>query len=341
MNSAEQRINDAKSAMGKNLLILAHLYQRPEVVAVADGVGDSLELARLAAREKNASKIAFCGVKFMAESADILSGPHQTVYMPDTAAGCPMSDMADEEQVLAAWKLLCALPGPAWIPVVYVNSSAAVKSLCGQWGGSACTSSNAGRVMKWALDQHKRVLFLPDEHLGTNTAVELGLSEHEIAVIDPSKLAGLTAKDWSKTRVAAWKGYCHVHTAFTEDDITRARTKWPECRIIVHPETPRDVLKLADAFGSTAQIIQYVEKAPQGSVVVIGTEFHLVERLARQYEGRKIIKTLRPSLCPNMHKTSAENLADLLESWPRENEIHVSESVAVNARKALEKMLTL
>lgn len=337
MNPSES-IEALRKQWGKKLFILGHYYQQDEVLQHADVTGDSLELSRRAAAEKEAERIVFCGVHFMAESADILSSPHQAIYMPDIHAGCPMADMAPLREVQQVWKDIQAVT-TGWVPVVYVNSSAAVKAFCGEHGGSTCTSSNAVKVFQWVLGQGKRILFIPDEHLGANTARDLGLPDEAVAVYDPGKKWGGVGVDGiARARVLVWKGYCHVHT-FTVDDITSARLRYPGAKIIVHPETPAAAARLADAHGSTSQIIRYVEAAPAGTTVVIGTEFHLVDRLARQHRGRLTIVPLRQSVCRNMILTTEAKLLALLEQWPEEQIVRVSDPLRVNARKALERML--
>lgn len=341
MKNANEQIERIRREWGARLLILGHHYQRERVLRHADVIGDSLELSRKAAERPEAERIVFCGVKFMAESADILTGPHQTVFMPDTRAGCPMSDMADTGPAEAAWEFLQSAGG-GWLPVVYVNSSARIKALCGRWGGCTCTSSNAPRALKWVLDQGKKVFFLPDEHLATNTAHDLGLADSEVAVYDwrlPN--GGLTEAAAAGARVIAWKGFCVVHVAFGAAQVREVREKLPGARIIVHPEAPKEVVRLADAHGSTAQIVKYVEDSPDGSVIVVGTEANLVERLAKQQAGRVSVKVLRPSVCANMAKTNEQNLLDVLENWPKPCEIHVPEDVAADARVALQRMLAL
>jgi len=336
-----QQIELIREEWGKRLLILGHHYQRASVVVHADETGDSLELARKSAARPDAERIVFCGVHFMAESADMLSGPEQTVYMPRTAAGCPMADMATAEAMDVAWQDLSA-HGADWLPVVYVNSTASIKALCGRYGGSCCTSSNAGKVFRWALEQGKRILFLPDEHLGTNTAHDLGIPDADVAVYDPLQLrGGLSEAEMASAKVVVWKGFCLVHKAFTVEQVARVREKLPEAKIIVHPESPKEVVRLCDAHGSTAEIIDYVNAAAAGETVVIGTELNLVQRLAERHRGRLNIKALKPSVCANMAKTDEQRLFELLRDWPLSTVIHVDATVAAEARLSLERMLAL
>jgi quinolinate synthase len=327
--------------MGRHLLILGHHYQRSAVLRHADETGDSLELSKKAAAHAQAEKIVFCGVKFMAESADILTDKHQTVFMPETTAGCPMADMADLETVMDAWAAL-RKSGGDWLPVVYVNSSAEIKAFCGKHGGSTCTSSNAARVFEWALEAGKRVFFLPDEHLGANTARDLGIPDGDVGIYDPRRVdGGLSPDRLAALKIVVWKGFCIVHLAFSAGHVARVRESLPDAKIIVHPEVPRDVVALADAHGSTSQIIDYVERAPDGATIVIGTEVNLVERLAEKHAGRVNIKALSPSVCANMAKTSEQSLLQVLREWPPEREVHVAPDVVADAQKALSRMLRL
>lgn len=336
-----EQIESIRKREGGKLFILGHHYQRPLVLAHADAIGDSLELARTAARQQEAEKIVLCGVRFMAESADILAGPNQTVYMPEPLAGCPMANMADADAVRAAWATLTAVSGD-WLPVVYVNSSAAIKALCGEWGGCTCTSSNALRVFEWALRQGKRVFFLPDEHLGTNTAHDLGIPDDAVAVFDPARPAGgIEPAALACAQVVVWKGFCIVHTAFTVEQIREVRRLDPRAKIIVHPECPRDVVRLADAHGSTSQIIRYVQEAAPGMTIVVGTEVNLVARLAAEQRGRVTVKALLQSACANMGRTNERNLLELLRAWPDDRAIRVPAAVKQGARLALERMLSL
>jgi quinolinate synthase len=333
-------IDAIRREWGSRLLILGHYYQEDGVLRHADVLGDSLELSRQAAAS-TAERIVFCGVHFMAESADILTAPHQAVYMPETGAGCPMADMADITQVERAWAGL-RRQEDNWLPVVYVNSSARVKAFCGRAGGSACTSSNAPRIVKWVLAQGKRPFFLPDRHLGENTAHDLGLAEGDVAVYDYRQPdGGLTPDALRACRMLVWGGFCPIHVAFTTDQIRRIRETDPTAKIIVHPEAPREVVRLADAHGSTSQIMQYVEAAPSGAHIFIGTEIHLVRRLAARHHGRVTVEPLKSSLCPNMAKTNEQNLLTLLREWPDRSRVRVPSALAAEARLCLERMLKL
>ena len=341
MTDTAQQIEAIKREWGSRLLILGHHYQRSSVVAHADEAGDSLELARKAAANKEVERIVFCGVHFMAESADILSGSDQTVYMPETEAGCPMADMADVVAMESAWDELDA-HGADWLPVVYVNSTASIKAVCGRHGGSCCTSSNAAKVFQWAFDQGKRVFFLPDEHLGANTAYDLGVPDSEVAVYDPQlPNGGLTDAEMESARVVVWKGFCIVHQAFAVGQVKQVREKLPEAKIIVHPESPKEAVRLCDAHGSTAQIIDYVDKAADGETIVIGTEFNLVQRLAELHKDRLSIKALKASVCSNMAKTNESNLLNLLQTWDDSAIIHVAPEIAAEAKLSLERMLAI
>lgn len=341
VKSAEQEIMAIKAELGEELLVLGHHYQRSSVLKYADRAGDSLELARFAGANGTAGRIVFCGVRFMAESADILTSPEQAVYMPDMLAGCPMAQMANAASMRAARDFLRGA-GDDWLPVVYVNSTAEIKAVCGEWGGSTCTSSNAVRVFKWVFDQGKKVFFLPDEHLGWNTGHDLGVDDSEIGIYDMRlDNGGLTVRDIASAKVLVWKGFCIVHQAFSLDGIKRIRREIPGAKIIVHPEAPKEIVRACDAHGSTAQIIKYVEEATDGSTVVIGTEINLVERLADQHKGRVNVLALAPAVCTNMAKTNEQNLLKLLKDFPVASVVSVPEDIAGNARSALERMLSI
>ena len=340
MSTISEEINSIREQLGERLLILGHHYQRSAVLGHADETGDSLELARKAASRPEAERIVFCGVRFMAESADVLSGDEQKVYMPESRAGCPMADMANADDMREALDGLSA--SGDWLPVVYVNSSADIKAICGQYGGSTCTSSNAASVFKWVIDQGKRILFLPDEHLGVNTAYDLGIPDDLVAVYDPAQEGGgLTPTQLAEAQVVAWKGYCLVHAAFTIDHVKAVRELLPAARIIVHPETPKEVVRECDAHGSTSQIIKYVEAAEDGATIIIGTELNLVQRLAELHGDRLTIKVLSPSVCANMSRTNERNLLDLFQAWPDDNVVTVPDNTAVDARRSLNMMLSL
>ncbi len=340
MSECCTEIEAIRRQSGSQLLILGHQYQGPDVLAHVDVIGDSLELARKAAAS-SAERIVFCGVHFMAESADILTRPDQHVYMPETGAGCPMADMADASAVDRAWSFL-RRNGDGWLPVVYVNSTATVKAFCGKNGGSACTSSNAPRVFQWALKQDRKIFFLPDIHLGINSAHDLGIPDEETAIYDYRRPdGGLSAADLHRSRILVWGGFCPIHVNFTVADVQAARSNWPDAKIIVHPEAPKEVVRMADAHGSTSQIITYVRNAAPGSTIVIGTESQLVKRLASEFKDRLSIRMLKGSFCPNMAKTNETNLLRVLRDWPDRNRVRVAQYLAADARLCLERMLSL
>jgi len=333
------RIVAAKSKWGDRVTILGHHYQRREIVAFADHVGDSFKLARDAAAS-DAERIVFCGVYFMGESARILAKPNQRVFMPDIQAGCPMADMADREDAELAWaRIKGANPGRKVVPITYVNSTADVKAFVGAHGGIVCTSSNAGRAFDWAMERGDLILFLPDEMLGTNTAIAKG--KRHIALWDPhSAEGGVSDAELAKAEVVVWRGYCHVHTMFDLEDIKRARKQHPGATIVVHPECVPAVVDASDANGSTAFIVNLVQEARPGDTVVIGTEINLVRRLAQSFPEKNIVP-LSPSVCPNMYKTDLKKLASLLETFNERLEITVDEAVARDARLALQRMMEL
>ena len=340
MPDSSQEIDAIRLQMGHRLLVLGHHYQNPAVLRHANVIGDSLELARSAAASK-AERIVFCGVHFMAESADILTAPNQVVYMPEPGAGCPMADMADIYQVEKAWRLLQRQENQ-FVPIVYVNSTAHVKAFCGRFGGSACTSSNAPRVFQWVLSQQKKIFFLPDIHLGANSAHDLGIPDEEVAIYDYRQPdGGLTQAEVARARVVVWGGFCPIHVHFTVAHVQEIRARWPEARIIVHPESPKEVVRIVDAHGSTAQIIKYVQGAPAGSTLFIGTESQLVRRLAEEHKDRLTIKALSASFCPNMAKTNELNLLRILRDWPDRNIVRVPANLAAESRLCLERMLSL
>jgi quinolinate synthase len=346
------RIRGAKERLGRELVILGHFYQRDEVVQYADFVGDSFQLANAALTRPEASTIVFCGVHFMAETADILARPDQHVILPNLAAGCSMADMADEDSVEAAWEELMEVYADetdpdglaAVIPVTYMNSSAALKAFCGRHGGIVCTSSNAATVLEWAFARGRRVLFFPDQHLGRNTAKAMGVPLEQMPMWNPRKaLGGNTVADLRDAKVILWHGFCSVHKRFTVDQIERARAQHPGCRVIVHPECPMPVVDAADASGSTDAIRKFVAAASPGDVIAIGTEINLVNRLAAENPDKTIF-CLDPVICPcsTMYRIHPGYLAwtlDGLVEGEIRNEIVVADEVARDAKVALERML--
>ena len=347
----DEWITAAKAELGDRVRILGHFYQRDEIVKYADFVGDSFMLAQAAKQHPEAESFVFCGVHFMAETADILSAPEQSVILPNLAAGCSMADMATIEQVEACWSELTGALGPASagdlqpvIPVTYMNSSAAIKAFCGRNGGIVCTSSNARTVLEWAFERGQRVVFFPDQHLGRNTAKAMGISEELMPLWRPHlALGGNTPEQLRDSKVILWNGFCSVHKRFTVAQIEQARAEHPGVRVIVHPECPAPVVDAADGAGSTEYIRKEVEAAAPGSVLAIGTEINLVNRLQQQRPDLTIF-CLDPVVCPcsTMYRIHPAYLAWTLESLLAgqvPNQISVSEGVAVDSRIALERML--
>jgi quinolinate synthase len=336
------RIMAIKDELGKKLIILTHHYQRREIVDLGDFKGDSFGLSQKAAADKSARYIVFCGVHFMAESAEILSQPHQTVQIPDEGAGCWMSDMADIVLVEKAWKELTAITGSESItPIVYMNSDAELKAFCGRNGGIVCTSSNAPAAFQWGFNQREKVFFFPDEHLGRNSGNQLGIPSEEMIVWDPEKpLGGNSPEDIKKAGAILWKGYCLVHTRFKVEHIQDMRATYPEAKIVVHPECTQEVVALADAVGSTSYIVKYVENAPPDTTIIIGTEINLINRLTQEYPDKTVLE-LHHSLCPNMFKINLNNLLHTLENIGEYNVITVPEDIKADAGLALDRMLTL
>ena len=337
-----EKIRAKKRELGSQLIILTHHYQRKEIVGLGDFVGDSFELSRKAAADWQCRYIVFCGVHFMAESAAILAQPHQVVQIPDEEAGCWMASMAETRSVESAWEQLESKAGKgSIIPVVYMNSDADLKAFCGDHGGTVCTSSNADKAVKWAFGQGEKVLFFPDRHLGHNVGHDLGLAPEEMVVWSPDKPFGGNDPDaLSRARLILWDGYCLVHTRFTCEQIEKRRAEFPEARIIVHPECPREVVAMADASGSTSRIVKYVSEAPAGSTIVIGTEINLISRLASEYPDKKVLD-LHRSLCPNMFKINLANLLETLKNIGETNVVRVAEETKASARLALDRMLAL
>ena len=348
------RATAAKAALGDRVFVLGHHYQRDEVIAFADVTGDSFKLAQQAAARPEAPWIVFCGVHFMAESADILTGSYQTVILPDLAAGCSMADMATAAQVEDCWDdLIDAGVAESTIPVSYMNSSAAIKAFTGRHGGTICTSSNARTALEWAFDQTGgvggtgKILFLPDQHLGRNTAVrELGLSLDDCVVYDPHRpMGGLTPEQLTNARMILWRGHCSVHGRFTTDAVDTARREIPGVKVIVHPECRYEVCEMADHIGSTEQIIKTVAAAPAGTSWVVGTELNLVKRLAQMFPEQSIsFLEKNVCYCSTMNRIDLPHLVWALESLVEGrvvNPIHVDPEVAHWARVALDQMLAL
>jgi len=341
------RITAAKAALGRRLVILGHHYQRDEVIKFADYTGDSFKLAGQVSRHPDADFIVFCGVHFMAESADVLSADHQQVILPDLAAGCSMADMADIEQLEMCWADLEQMGISRIVPVTYINSTAAVKAFCGEHGGVVCTSSNAAATLRWAWERGDRILFLPDQHLGRNTAYKMGVPLDRMVVWDPAETCGgVDADAVERARMILWKGHCSVHTRFTVKQIENIRREHPGVRVIVHPEVPLDVVQAADDSGSTEYIINQVTASPAGSVWAVGTEIHLVNRLARQLEPEKTVLSIDQfgCLCSTMFRVSPNHLLWVLEgllAGEVHNRITVPDDQKHWTKVALDRMLTI
>ncbi len=351
-HSMDDRIAAARAKLGKDVLLLGHHYQRDEVIRFADFTGDSYKLSKVAA-ETDAKYLIFCGVHFMAESADLLGRQDaegntiQQVILPDLNAGCSMADMAEISQVEAAWEALEKIGmTEGLVPLTYMNSTAAIKAFCGERGGLVCTSSNARAAFEWAFARGKRIFFLPDQHLGRNTGFAMGIPLEQMTVWDPWALQGGQSKTAIEaSRIIMWKGHCSVHQRFLPSHVDQVRAKYPGIQVIVHPECRWDVCQKADALGSTERLIKIVEDAPEGSIFAIGTEIHLVNRLAKRFAplGKKII-TLDDAgcLCTTMYRISPQHLAWALENLIEGrvvNQIQVKRSVKKWARVALDRML--
>ncbi len=337
---AAEHIRAAKAALGPDLVILTHHYQRDSIVAFGDFVGDSLELSRRAAQVRDARYIVFCGVDFMAETAAMLCGPKQVVLIPDRTAMCPMAAMATRQQAVLAWDALTALWGDDLVPVTYQNSYADLKAFCGEHGGAVCTSANAQKVLQWAFSQRGRVIFFPDEHLGRNSALALGVPASQIRVWDPDAPDPQALRD---ARMIVWKGFCHVHTRFTTADVDAIRARYPDAKIVVHPECTAEVVARSDAAASTSGIVRYVRDLPAGATVAIGTEIHLVERLAAQNPDKTVVPLAR-SQCGAMYRITPQALAYTLDELTQGrfvNRVRVPKTIQKWANKALERMLAL
>jgi len=350
----DARIAAARAALGSRVVILGHHYQRDEVIKFADYTGDSYKLAQQVSRHPEADFIVFCGVHFMAESADVLSEPHQQVILPDLAAGCSMADMVDADQLEMCWndlEQMGVLKGDGTragvIPVTYINSAAAVKAFCGERGGVVCTSSNAGATLRWAWERGERILFMPDQHLGRNTAYKMGVPLDQMVVWDPNEIwGGVEPEAVRNARMILWKGHCSVHERFTVRQIETMRKQHPGIRIIVHPEVPWDVVQAADDSGSTEYIINQVKNSPAGSVWGVGTEIHLVNRLAHQVAPERTVHSLDQfgCLCSTMFRVSPNHLLWVLEgllAGEVHNRITVPEEQKRWTKVALDRMLTI
>jgi quinolinate synthase len=341
------RIAAAKTALGSRLVILGHHYQRDEVMRWADARGDSFGLSRMAAANRDAEYVVFCGVHFMAESADILTGDHQQVILPDLNAGCSMADMADIDSVEEAWDAIGAVTDVARVvPITYMNSAADLKAFVGQHGGAVCTSSNARAVLTWALGRGDKVLFFPDQHLGRNTAYQLGHAEDDMVVWDPRRdLGGLDERQVKESTFLLWKGHCSVHQRFRPEHVAAFRRLHPTGQVITHPECAHDVVALSDQVGSTDFIIAAVAAAPPGAALAIATEIHLVRRLAAEHPDRTVV-SLDPLICPcsTMFRVDAPHLCwvlDHLVAGEVVNRITVDPVTATWGKVALERMLDI
>jgi quinolinate synthase len=352
-HSMDERIGAARKTLRATTILLGHHYQRDEVIRFADFTGDSYKLSKIAA-ETDARYIVFCGVHFMAESADVLGRPGQQVILPDLNAGCSMADMAEIGQVEECWDALLdsGIAADEVIPLTYMNSSAAIKAFCGEHGGLVCTSSNASAAFEWAFARAKKILFLPDQHLGRNTGHRMGIPLADMPVYDPWQGlggfgGGLTPDRLRAAKVVLWKGHCSVHQRFLPEHVDQVRAKYPGIQVIVHPECRIEVCEKADAIGSTERLIKIVQQAPAGTTFAIGTEIHLVNRLAKQFgpQGKQIV-TLDDTgcLCTTMYRISPQHLAWALENLVEGrvvNRIQVRDDVKYWARAALDRMLEI
>ena len=349
-DTMDARIAAAREKLGTDAVILGHHYQRDEVIRFADFTGDSYKLSKAAA-ESSAKYMVFCGVHFMAETADILAQPWQQVVLPDLNAGCSMADMAEIGQVEDCWESLeraGAVAGDGMIPLTYMNSAANIKAFCGERGGLVCTSSNARAAFEWAYRRAGRILFLPDQHLGRNTAFAMGIPLNEMVVWDPYQInGGVTPERLHAARIVLWKGHCSVHQRFLPEHVDRIRREHPGMQVVVHPECRWEVCQKADALGSTERIIDLIERAPEGESFAVGTEIHLVNRLGKRFAplGKRVI-TLDESgcLCTTMYRISPQHLAWTLENLIEGhvvNRIRVENDVKHWARVALDRMLEI
>ena len=331
------QIEELKAKLKDRVTILAHHYQRPQIVKYGDFVGDSLELSKKAA-QVDSELIVFAGVRFMGEVARILVKPDQKVYLPEPKAGCPLADLAPEDEVEFAVKEIARITGEEPLIVSYVNTSAAVKAITGRTGGSTCTSANAKKVLSWALAQERKVLFISDRNLGYNTAKMLGITDDVAFLSSFGEIHD--EKEIKQARLILWNGYCHVHTHFTPQMVRDVRKKYPDAKVIVHPECIPEVVELADEAASTSGIIKYIESSKPGSIIVVGTEANMVRRIANQYPDRKILP-LTESICPNMWSVTPKKLLHVLKEFPSENEVVLPEEVIELALKAINQMFNI
>jgi len=339
----EARVREIKERMGDRLFIPGHHYQKDEVIQFADAVGDSLQLAQVSAKNTAAEFVVFCGVHFMAETADILTSREQKVILPDMRAGCSLADMANIEQTERGWKVMQEQFGDTIIPLTYINSTAAIKDFVGRHGGATVTSSNARRMLEWAFTQKERVLFLPDQHLGRNTAYDLGVPLNAMAVWDPIHEQFECDGDLADVKIILWKGHCSVHALFTVENVEQVRKNHPDAKIIVHPECSREVVALADDAGSTKYIIETIKAAEPGTKWAVGTEMNLVNRLTQQFTDKEVF-SLNPYMCAcmTMNRIDLPHLLWALETVEQGkiiNQITVEEEIAEGARLALDRML--
>ena len=343
----DARIAAARETLGSRLMILGHHYQRDEVIKFADHTGDSFRLAREVASRPEADYIIFCGVHFMAESADVLAAPHQQLILPDLAAGCSMADMVAPDQLESCWDELAQMGVAGVVPVTYINSAAAIKAFVGERGGTVCTSSNAAATLKWAFARGDKVLFLPDQHLGRNTAYKMGIPLDEMVVWDPNEIfGGLDPDQVARAKMILWAGHCSVHTRFSVQQIEGIRRQHPGVHVIVHPEVPWEVVQAADDSGSTEYIIKTVTNSPSGSVWAVGTEVHLVNRLAQELAPERTVLSLDRfgCLCSTMFRVSPNHLLWILEELVAgrvHNRIVVPDEQKHWTRVALDRMLSI
>lgn len=339
----EKRIIAKKKQLGEKLVVLTHHYQRLEIVSFNDFVGDSYGLAKAASQQKKAEIIVFCGVRFMAEAADILTDDNKKVYLANPTAGCPMANMADTDDVYESWDYIESVIGPdKVIPLSYMNSSAALKAFCGMHGGLICTSSNARAAFDYCFAKKKKLFFFPDQHLGRNTANSKKIPREKVVMYNPNlENGGLDAESIKQAEVILWYGHCYVHTNFKPEHVISVREKYPDVKVLVHPECREEVVNMADSVGSTTHIVKYVEKAPPGSTIAIGTELNLVHRLAVTHPDKKVFSLAGEMcvMCSNMFRTSVQDLCFTLENFDEAGLVKVPDDISHDAYIALERML--